>query len=397
MHQRILSAALLLPLLAAAPAQGQELRIGFLATLSGSGGILGQEQLNGFRIGLAHEGWKQDGDKVAGVPTKLFVADDQQKTDIGLRETQRLIQSEKVQVFAGFTFSNVLMAVQKTMVDSERVMLASLAAASPMAGAACSVFYTATSAQTSQWGETVGKLMTDDGVKRVFAMAPNYQAGKDTIAGFRRFYTGGTVVGETLFKLGENDFQAEISRLRAENPDAVYIFAPGAMGISFIKQWAASGAGKTIRVYTVGVMDELTLPAMGNAAAGTVYTTNWDSGSANAVNRTFIKDYAAQFGRKPSFYAAQAYDSARLLAAAVRKVGGKVDEALALARAVRRTPFPSVRDRFKLNVNGIPIQSWFKAQVALGPDGKAELLIAQAIVHELMDSYWSECPQARRY
>jgi branched-chain amino acid transport system substrate-binding protein len=391
-------AAVLLAITAATgtTADAEELRIGFLTTTSGGAGVIGQSKINGFRLGLAHEGWTNDGDKLAGVPTRLFIADDQGKPDAAVAAVRRMIQGDRVQVVAGPIFSNIAMAIHPAVIEAQRVYLSTNAGPSPIAGQQCSPYFTAVSFQNDQWGEALGKLMTDEGVKRVFYVAPNYQAGKDTIAGVRRYFKEGEGSDTLLFKFGQSDFQAEISRIVAAKPEALFLFAPGGMGIAFMKQWAAAGAGKNIRVYTLGVVDDLSLAPIGTAAAGSVHTTNWGYDLPNEANQKFVKEYVAKFNMPPAYYTAQSYDAARLLAAALKKTGAKVDDTLALAHALRKAPFTSVRGNIKFDINGMPLQNWYKQEIVI-TDGRPSLKTTTMIFEAQKDTYRQECPEAQRY
>ena len=153
----IAAAALLVPGLAGA----QELRIGYINTMSGAGAGPGVEQTNAWKLALEHEGWKKDGDKLGGVATKIVYGDDQWKPDVGLREVERMIQQDKVHVIAGFMWSNVLMAAQKPIVESKTGLLITNAGASPMAGELCSPYVVSTSFNNEQFTEALGKMITD--------------------------------------------------------------------------------------------------------------------------------------------------------------------------------------------------------------------------------------------
>ncbi|MEQ8697974.1 MAG: ABC transporter substrate-binding protein [Bauldia litoralis] len=384
--------------LAAAPANAAELRIGFVTTTSGGAAIIGKQMVNAWKLGLEHEGWMKDGDKLGGVPTKIFYGDDQQKADVGRRVVDRMLKSDKVHVVAGIIWSNVLMAVQRPVIRAKKGLVITNAGAAPMAGKSCSPYFVSTSWNNDQPAEAMGKLMTDENVKSVYLLAPNYQAGKDMISGFKRTYKG-KIVGQTLFKLGQRDYQVEISKARAAKAGAVYIFAPGGMGISFVKQWTASGAGKDMKMYSVFTVDNLTLPAVGEAALGTYHTNYWNVSSDNPVNQKFLKDYAAKFNSLPSHYAAQTYDAARLIAAGVKKIDGKINDSdsLNLMKAMRKVEFPSIRGPFKYNVNGIPIQNFYKREVVKGPDGKPMIKTTGTVVTNGKDSYWQQCPKSRQF
>jgi branched-chain amino acid transport system substrate-binding protein len=391
-----LGAATAVALALAAPAGAQELRIGFMNTYSGGGAILGKHQDNGWKLGLEHEGWKKDGDKLGGVPTRIFYADDQTKTDVGVKEAEKFLKQEKVHILAGIIWSNVLMAVAKPTFDNKTILITTNAGASPMAGQACNPLFVSTSWNNDQSPEALGKRMSDDKLASIYMIAPNYQAGKDMIAGVMRTLKGPKVLGQDLVKLGESDFQANISKIRAEKPAAVFAFVPGPMSPAFFKQWAASGVGKDIKLYTIFSVDNATLPAVGDAAVGSYHASYWGHDLKNPANEKFVKDYTAKYGHLPAEFAAQAYDAALLIGAALRSLKGKFDDPMALAKALRHTPYASTRGPYQYNVNGIPIQNFYLREVVKGADGKPTIVIKGTIFEKHKDAYWEQCPQNMR-
>jgi branched-chain amino acid transport system substrate-binding protein len=380
----------------AAGAAAQEFRIGFVTTLSGPGAVLGKHQVNGWRLGLEHDGWRADGDRLAGVPTRLVYADDQVKPEVGVREVDKLLSEHKVHLVAGFIASNVLMASVKPILDRRVPLLTTNAGATPLAGEACNPLIVSTSWVGDAVPEAMGKLLGDEKIPTIYMMAPNYQGGKDVLAGVRRTLAGPRIVGQTLFKLGEADFQTDISRIRAEKPAALFVFAPGGMGIAFLKQWAASGANREIRLFTVFTVDWATLPAIGAAAVGTFHTMHWSPDLDNAANRRFVRDYFARHGHMPSHFAAQAYDAARLVAAALEASAGKHEDGHILARALRKIRYESTRGPYEYNVNGMPIQNYYKREVIQGADGKLAIVNRGLVLANHKDAYWEKCPAGKR-
>jgi branched-chain amino acid transport system substrate-binding protein len=384
-----------LALHAASAAEAQELRIGFLNTTSGPGAIIGRHMERGWLLGLEHQGWTKDGDKLGGVPTRIFYADDQTKPDVAVKEIEKFIKQDKVQVVSGIIWSHVLLAAQKPVLDANVMLLSGNAGATPMAGELCNPRFVATSFVNDQVAEAMGVLANRDKLKTVFAMAPNYQAGKDVVAGFERTYTGGKIVDRSLYKVNESDFQADLSKIRSVKPEAVFIFAPGAMGIAFVKQWVAAGLNKEVKLYSMWTISHLTLPAIGDAAVGAIMADHWNSELDNPRNKRFIKDYLAKWNEHPSHFTVTAYDAVAPLARGIKEVGGKVDDTAALARAIRKGPFESVRGDLKFNSNGFPIQPIWKLEVIKGADGKPFFKGIEKIV-EAPDSYAEKCPAEKR-
>jgi branched-chain amino acid transport system substrate-binding protein len=382
-------------LAAGAPLHAQELRIGFMATQTGGAAIIGHQAINGWKIGLQHEGWTKDGDKLAGVPMRMSYADDQLKPDVALSEIKRLIDRERIHIGAGFMWTNVMLAARPPLIESKRIILSTIAGPANIAGKDCTPYFISTSWVGEQTAQAAGALLNADGVKSLYLLVPNYQGGKEVIAGVTGTYKG-KVVGQSLFKMGETDFQADISKLRAEKPEAVLFFGPGAMGISFMRQWAASGAGREIKLYTHWIVDTMSLPAIGNAAVGTFHVHSWAMDSINEVNQRFIKDYMAAYGHSPDWPAAQAYDGPRLIAAALKKTGGKFEDPIVLMKALRHTPYPSVRGYFPYNVNGFPMVDFYKREVVAGADGKPRIVTRGTVFEASKDPHWQECPAANR-
>lgn len=371
--------------LAGAAASAAEVKIGFVSTYTGGAAVLGKHQTDGFKLGL-----EKLGNKLGGLDAVVIYGDDQQKADVGRQVVDEMLEKDKVDFVTGIIWSNVLMAVQQKVTRNETILVTTNAGAAPMAGKRCSKYFFSTSWNNDQTPEAMGKLMQDEGLDNVFLMAPNYQAGKDMIAGFKRYYKG-KIAGQILTKLGQKDFQAELSQVRAAKPGAMFIFQPGGMGIAFMKQWAAYGLAKDIPLYTVFTIDWATLPAIGSAALGTFHTSYWGIDLDNAANKEFVASFREKYGYTPSHYAAQAYDLPFLLDSAIGAVGGDLSNKDGLIAAMEKADFDSVRGKFSYNVNHIPIQNFYKREVVQGPDGKPTIVIRGAVFEDHKDAYYQEC------
>ncbi len=382
---RLLAAMLVATALATPAAAAETLRLGFITTLSGGAAIIGAHQKNGFDLGIENLGGK-----VGGLETKVFYGDDKRSANAGRQVADKMVKKDKVHFVLGPIWSNVLMAIQKPVLRSGTFLISTNAGASPMAGKNCNKNYFTTSWNNDQMPEAMGKLMQDRGVKNVFMMAPNYQAGKDMLAGFQRYYKG-PIVGQILTKLGQKDYQAELSQVRAAKPAALFIFEPGGMGIAFMKQWAASGLGKQIKLYTTFTVDYLTLGPIGAAAVGTFHTNYWDPNSDIPANKKFIATYKKKFGKMPSHFAAQSYDAPFLIDSAVRAVGGNLTDKDGLRNAMRKADFASVRGKFTYNINHHPIQNYYEREVVLGADGKPTIVTRGIVFKNRKDSHYKKC------
>ena len=373
-------------LLAANGAAAQDkVRIGLIYTLSGPPAALGQQSKNGFELAVKHLGGKMGGKEV-----ELFVADDELKPELAIQKVRALIDRDRVDVVVGPIFSNVLVAIHKSVLDAGKILISTNAGASSFAGAACNPHFFVTSYQNDQIYEALGKVATDKGYKSVYAMVPNYQAGKDAIAGFKRTYKG-QIVEESFVPLNNLDFQSELSKLNAKKPDALFTFMPGGLGISLIKQFNQAGLKGKVPILSAFTADEATLPALQDAAEGVYGALTWAPNLDNPVNKKFVADYEKAYNAVPASYAMQAYDAAMLIDSAVRATGGNVSDAKAFAAALKKADFKSVRGPFKFNVNGYPIEDFYLTKVAKRADGKFQTEIVEKVLSNNADEYAKDC------
>jgi branched-chain amino acid transport system substrate-binding protein len=362
------------------------IKIGFMAELSGPQGPLGQDQYDAFMLVV-----EANGGKLGGQAVQVLREDSQLKPDVAVQLVEKMIEKDKVSIITGVTFSNIMMAVHKKIVEKEVFLIGSNAGPSPIAGAGCSPFFFSTSWQNDQQAEVVGRYAHDQKIDKIMTLAPNYQAGKDFVAGFKRYYEAKTM-GELWPAVGSQDFSAEIAQIAAAAPKAVFVFLPGGMGINFIKQWGQSGLKSKIQLLTTSTTDGVGLPAMGDAALGVISGTVWGPDFANASNQKFVKDFEAKYKRIPSQYAAQAYDSALLLDSAIRKVAGKVEDKKAFESALRAADFKSVRGDFKFNTNHFPIQDLHMFEAVKDSQGRMTLKTISTPLKADKDAYFDKCP-----
>ncbi|MBT0962168.1 ABC transporter substrate-binding protein [Denitromonas iodatirespirans] len=342
-----LGAALML----AGPARA-DLTIGFSAPLSGPVAAVGQDQYDGFMLGIETLGGKLGGQKVT-----VLREDDQLKPELGNQIARKFVDHDKVDAVVGLGFSNVLMASLPRLVESGTVAIATNAGPSVLAGARCASNVFSVAWQNDGSAEAMGKYAQDAGYKRVYLMAPNYQAGKDFIGGFKRFYRG-EILDEVYTAVGQPDYSAEIAQLQAADPEAVFVFYPGGMGVNFVKQFSQAGLAGRIPLLSAFTVDGTTLPSLREAALGTVSGAMWDVGLDTPGNAEFIAAFTAKYGRAPSAYAAVAYDAARLLDLAFARAGG---DRTALAAAVKAAgaELKSVRGPFHFGSNNMPVQNYY--------------------------------------
>ncbi len=374
-------------LTAASGASAQEpLKIGLVSVLSGPQATLGQQVRDGFQLAI-----KDLGGKIAGRPVEVIVVDDELKPDVAVAKVRTLLERDKVDFVVGPVFSNILQAIHKPVTDAGTILISPNAGTSNFAGKQCNENFFVTSYQNDQPHEVLGKYAQDQGVKKVFLMAPNYQAGKDSLAGFKRHFKG-EVVDEVYTPLGQLDFSAELAKIASLKPDAIFTFMPGGMGVNLVKQYRQAGLADRIAFLSAFTVDESTLPAQGEAALGFLSGMSWAPNMNNPQSKKFVAAYEAAYNVVPGSYAMQAYDAGQLINSALVATNGNTADKAALRAALKKADFTSLRGKFKFNNNNYPIQDFYVVKVAGRSDGKFQTEILGKVFSDYGDTYAKDCP-----
>ena len=360
-------------------------KIGMITTLSGGGSGLGIVVRDGFNLAIT-----QEGGKLGGYPVKLIVADDARKPDKAKQIANQFIKRDQVDIMTGIIWSNLAIAVVPKVVREGIFYISPNAGPSLLAGKGCHENYFNAAWQNDNLHEAMGQYVRDKNFKRVYILAPNYPAGKDALRGFKRFYKS-KPIGEAYTKLGQKDYAAEIATLRSAKPDAVFFFLPGGMGISFIKQYNQAGLTKKIPLFGPAFsFDQTILSAVGKAALGVMNSSQWNKDINNPANKRFVDDFKKAYGRLPSLYASQGYDTARLIGSAIKAVGGNMSKKDAFREALRKADFESVRGSFRFGPNHHPIQDIYIRKVVEEDGLLTNRIVTKAFTNH-SDAYVSQC------
>ena len=386
MSNKKLIAALATALGMAAPLAHADITIGFSGVLSGPQGVLGQDQRDGFMLAI-----EQLGGQLGGQKANIIIEDDQLKPDVGAQTLQKFLERDKVDAVVGLGFSNVLMAELRRIKESGVPALATNAGPGPVAGKLCLPNLFAVGWQNDVMAEAMGQYVQDLGLKTAYLMTSNYQAGRDKLSGFKRFYKG-KILKEVYTPLGQLDFSAEIAALQAEKPEAVFGFYTGGVAVNLIRQMQQTGLIKEVPSFSDGMIDANILTALKTQAEGQIYGATWSHVLDIPRSQEFVKAYEAKYGRTPTEFAANGYDAAYLLDTAARKLNGEVSDHKAFAQAIKQagSEFPSVRGKFAFNTNNMPIQNLYAFKV-VNEGGQAVVKKVATVFTDHQDAYVSEC------
>ena len=361
----------------AGAAFAEPVKIGMITTLSGGGAGLGVDVRDGFMLALKQANNSE---------VELIVEDDARKPELAVQIADKMIQSDKVDILTGIIWSNLAMAVVPNAVNQGTFYLSPNAGPSALAGANCNKNYFNVAWQNDNLHEAAGAYATEAGYKKVFIMAPNYPAGTDALTGFKRFYKG-ELANEVYTKLGQSDYAAEIAQIRASGADAVFFFLPGGMGIAFMKQYAQSGVELPLVGPAFSFSQDI-LGAVGDAAIGVKNTSQWSKDIDNDTNKAFVETFQAEYGRLPSLYASQGFDTANLILSAAAKADVKDQDAF--RAALKEADFESTRGDFAFASNHHPIQDIYVREVIKEGDTLTNKIVGVAL-EDHQDAYAAEC------
>ena len=378
-----LAAALLL---AGSVHAADQVKIGFVSTLSGPGAGLGVDIRDGFNLAVKHLGGK-----LGGLPAQVIVADDQQNPDVAKQTVDKFLKKDKVDFMTGIVFSNIMLAVGQPVFESRTFYVSANAGPSQYAGEQCNPYFFNVAWQNDNLHEAIGKHVNDKGFRNVVLVAPNYPGGKDAMAGFKRYYKG-KVAEEVYTKLGQLDYAAELAQIRSLKPDALFFFLPGGMGINFVKQFVSAGLSKDIQLFAPGFSaDEDVIKAVGAPMLGMFNSSQWNHDFDNPQNKRFVADFEKDYGRLPSLYASQGYDAALLIDAAVRDVKGNLADKDAVRKALERAGFKSSRGAMKFNANHCPVQNYHLRVISRDAQGRIGNKTIGTIFDNHADAYVAQC------
>ncbi len=385
MNRSLLKLIAGLCLLATPALAGDDVKIGLVTTLSGPAGVIGKHMKDAGDLAL-----ELLNGNIGGKPASIVYGDDQFRPDVGRQVAEEMLKRDRIDFMTGFIWSNVLLAAYQPIIKSGTILIGANAGPHEIAGEMCAPNYFSASWQNDETPESMGAYMASQNMEDVYLIAPDYAAGKDMVAGFKRFFKG-KIAAEVYTKPGQSDYQVEISQIRAGNPKALFIFLPGGMGIQFVKQYAQSGLRGQIPLYSAFTVDETTLPAIGDAAAGNYEVSFWSPDLDNAPNKAFVAAFRAKYHYMPSYYAAQTFDAINMIDDAVKAVHGNLADKQGMIARLAQADFPSVRGHFSYNTNHFPIENFYLLKIVQDADGQYVRKIQSTIFTDHKDAYYTEC------
>jgi branched-chain amino acid transport system substrate-binding protein len=380
-------AALAALLLAVTAASAQDkVKIGLLTTLSGLQAAIGHQQRNGFQLAL-----RRLGGQLGGREAAVLIRDDERKPDLAAARARALVEQDNVDFVVGPAFEDILTAIVPPVTAGGAVLIDPGPGNAQFAGKACNPDLFVTSSQTSQLFQVLGEHAQHTRIPSALAFVPDDQTGRDALAAIKHFYRG-RLLAEVFVPPGPHDLAAEVSKIAAARPAAVFVVLPGRAGVEFVRLFRLSGLAQTVKFLSALTIDEATLAEQRETAYGLFGAANWAPNLDNAANAAFVADYGKAFGALPAAHAMQAYDAALLIDSALKATGGVTSDKAALRAALMKADFASPRGKFRFNSNHYPIQDFYLVKVGRRPDGQYQTEIVEKIFADYIDGYARDCP-----
>ena len=348
-----------LALTASAHAQQGPIKVGLMLPYTGTFAALGVAIENGFRLYV-----QEQGGKLAGREIQYFKVDDESDPSKATDNTNKLIRRDQVDVLVGTVHSGVALAMTRVAKENNTLLLIPNAGAVDITGPMCGPNIFRTSFSNWQPGYAMGVVAAKKH-KNAMTITWNYAAGAESVRGFTEGFTkgGGTVTRNLNLPFPNVEFQALLTEIAAQKPEAVYTFFAGGGAVKFVKDYEAAGLKKTIPLYGAGFLTDGTLEAQGAAAQGLETTLHYADSLDLPKNNAFRKNYAIAYKLNPDVYAVQGYDTAQLLAVGLAAAKGDLGKRDAMVKAMEKATIDSPRGKFTLSAAHNPVQDMYLREV----------------------------------
>jgi branched-chain amino acid transport system substrate-binding protein len=338
----------------------EELRLGFLAPMTGIFAQVGEDMSNGFKMYL-----DEVGNNFAGAKVTFILEDGQGKPPVNVRKAEKLILQDQVHMFIGGLLASTGYALAPVSTRHKVIYISPIAAADDLTQRDKDKYpyLIRTGWTSSQPSHPLGQWACEQGYKRIAAIGADYAFGYEVIGGFHKAFEdcGGKIIQKLWAPIGTKDFGPYLPQLKT-NADAVFALMVGPMSLQFPKQYKA--AGLTLPLLGGGTSaDEFALPFMGDEAIGYVTALQYSAALDTPKNVAFVKKYREQFGKVPSYYSESNYTTAQWIHEVMKKTGGQwpgVEEFIKLFASIQ---LDSIRGPVSLDEQLNPIQNIYIRQV----------------------------------
>lgn len=357
---RIAVAAATLFLAAQTHAQSAPVKVGLMLPATGTYANLGTMIENGFKLYVSEQGGK-----LAGREIQYFKVDDESDPSKATDNVNKLIKRDQVDVLVGTVHSGVALGMAKVAKETGTLLIVPNAGANAITGPMCAKNIFRSSFSSWQSGYAMGKVAAERGHKKIMTITWNYAFGNESVQAFAEGFekAGGKVTQNMTLPFPNVEFQALLTQIAAQKPDAVYAFFAGGGAVKFVKDYAAAGLNKSIPLYGPGFLTDGTLEAQGDAAQGMLTTLHYADNLNTPRDNAFRLNFAKTYKVNADVYAVQGYDAAQMLAAGLKAAGGDIKKQDKVIAGMAAAQIDSPRGKFTLSAAHNPVQDIYLRQV----------------------------------
>ena len=343
-----------------AAAQTGPVKVGLMLPATGTFADLGKMIEDGFKLYVAEQGGK-----LAGRDIQYFKVDDESDPSKATDNVNKLIKRDHVDVVVGTVHSGVALAMANVAKETGTLLIVPNGGANAITGAMCAKNIFRSSFSAWQSGYAMGKVAADRGHKKIMTITWNYAFGNESVQAFTEGFekAGGKVTQNLTLPFPNVEFQALLTQIAAQKPDAVYAFFAGGGAVKFVKDYAAAGFNKSIPLYGPGFLTDGTLEAQGDAAQGMLTTLHYADNLNTPRDNAFRLSFAKTYKLNADVYAVQGYDAAQMLAAGLKAAGGDIAQQDKVIAGMAAAQIDSPRGKFSMSAAHNPVQDIYLRQV----------------------------------
>ncbi len=336
----------------------KEVRIGFIAPMTGIFAQIGKDMSNGFKMYL-----EQNNYKMGPLKVKFILEDSTGKPAVNVRKAIKLIRRDKVHMFIGGLLASTGYALAPVADRNKVPYISPVPAADDLTQRKIPKYFVRVGFTSSQNSHPLADYAYDQGYRKIVTIGADYAFGYETIGGFQRQFEarGGKIIKKIWPKLGTKDFGPYLPQI-PKDADAVMTLMVGPMSLAFPKQFRAAGF-KNPMLGGVTSADEFILPAMGDEALGYVTAAQYSAALDTPKNKAFVKEYNKRYGKMASYYSETDYTAAQWIHLAYKKIGWDTSNPLKFLKALRSIRIDAVRGPLYIDAYGNVVQNSYIRKV----------------------------------
>ena len=340
---------------------GPPIKIGALVSLTGAYVHEGPGILKGMQLALEHYGRQAGGREI-----QMVVEDDGTDPSIALDKVRKLVEGDKVSMVLVSLFATAGRAVMPYLTEKKIVGIKQAQFPAPLIAEFPYIFVPGGTPKQVTWpmGDYAYNTMK---LRKISIMGPDFVTGHDFMDSFTKRFKelGGEVIQEQWFPVSTVDFGPYLSNIK--QADAVAVWVAGSGGPNLVKGYNDYGFFRKMPMITPfisGVLNEDTLPQIGDIALGIPGAIPYASTVDNALNKRVVADWQSKYKARPNYTAINSgYMSAQFALEVLNATKGNTDPDR-LKEAILKLNVDTPCGPVRLNADRVGVYDVYIAKVA---------------------------------